>query len=222
MSNERGKANKFASMLFGLKSEKLKLSDIKVEDRNAIVVEEISESEITNAGEDESAGEKEKKTEAEKDNDTEKRKSGGQDGHKGNGRKIPKGLQIVDRIIRLPEGEVIHGIPAENWTEQNGMDEVSYTIRKKVEWYVERTIRRKYTPPANYAPGVPKIITAPMPAKLIQQGKYGLEVWIDILIDKYQQHIPIQRQIFDMQQHEVNMIPGTVFGGLKTIFGTSL
>ncbi len=222
LSNERGKANKFASMLFGLKSEKLKLSDIKVEDRNSIVVEETSESEITNAGEDESAGEKEKKTEAEKDNDTKKRKSGGQDGHKGNGRKIPKGLQIVDRIIRLPEGEVIHGIPAENWTEQNGMDEVSYTIRKKVEWYVERTIRRKYTPPADYAPGVPKIITAPMPAKLIQQGKYGLEVWIDILIDKYQQHIPIQRQIFDMQQHEVNMIPGTVFGGLKTIFGTYL
>ncbi len=70
LSNERGKANKFASMLFGLKSEKLKLSDIKVEDRNSIVVEEISESEITNAGEDESAGEKEKKTEAEKDNDT--------------------------------------------------------------------------------------------------------------------------------------------------------
>ncbi len=131
LSNERGKANKFASMLFGLKSEKLKLSDIKVEDRNSIVVEEISESEITNAGEDESAGEKEKKTEAEKDNDTGKRKSGVQDGHKGNGRKIPKGLQIVDRIIRLPEGEVIHGIPAENWTEQNGMDEVSYTIRKK-------------------------------------------------------------------------------------------
>jgi len=220
LSSECAKANKFASMLFGLKSEKLKLSDIKVEDKNSIVIEETSESEITNVGEEESAEENENKAAAEKDN--EKRKAGGQDGHKGNGRKIPKGLPIVDKIIRLPEGEVIHGIPTENWQEQSGMDEVSYTIRKKVEWYVERTIRRKYTPPADCAPDVPKIITAPMPAKLIPQGKYGLEVWVDIFIDKYQQHMPIQRQIFDMQQHDVNMIPGTVFGGLKTIFGTYL
>ncbi len=46
LSNECAKANKFASMLFGLKSEKLKLSDIKVEDKNSIAIEENSESEI--------------------------------------------------------------------------------------------------------------------------------------------------------------------------------
>ena len=61
-----------------------------------------------------------------------------------------------------------------------------------------------------------------MPAKLIPQGKYALEVWLDILIDKYQQHMPIQRQIFAMRQYDVTMIPGTVFGGLKTIFGIYL
>lgn len=87
---------------------------------------------------------------------------------------------------------------------------------------MERTIRRKFTPPPGCDPDVPKIITAPMPAKLIPQGKYGLEVWGDILIDKYQQHMPIQRQIFDMQQHNVNMIPGTVFNGLSTLFESYL
>jgi len=222
LSNERAKANKFASMLFGLKSEKLKLSDLKVEEENSIVIEEISESEITNAGEETSPDENENKAEDEKDNKKEKRKTGGQKGHKGSGRKIPKGLPVVDRIIHLPEGEVFHEIPAENWIEQSGMDEISYMIRKKVEWYVERIIRRKYTAPADCGPDVPKIITAPMPAKLIPQGKYGLEVWVDILIDKYQQHLPIQRQIFDMWQHDVNMISGTAFGGLKTIFETYL
>ena len=222
LSNERAKANKFASMLFGLKSEKLKLSDIKVEDENSIVIEEIREPEATGAGEDASPDENEKKAEDGKNNKKKKRKTGGQKGHKGNGRKIPEGLPVVDRIIHLPEGEIIHGIPAENWIEQSGMDEISYMIRKKVEWYVERIIRRKYTPPVSCGPDVPKIITAPMPAKLIPQGKYGLEVWIDILIDKYQQHIPIQRQIFDMWQHHVNMIPGTAFGGLKTLFKTYL
>ena len=40
LKKERGKANKFASMIFGLKSEKLKLSEIKVEDENSIAIEE--------------------------------------------------------------------------------------------------------------------------------------------------------------------------------------
>ena len=74
LRNERGKANKFASMLFGLKSEKLKLSDIKVEDENSNGFEETSEFEIKNIGEEEFVEEKKK------------RKAGGQEGHKGNGR----------------------------------------------------------------------------------------------------------------------------------------
>ena len=124
----------------------------------------------------------------------------------------------MDNVISLPAGEVIHGIPVEDWVERKGMDEISYIIRKKTTWYVERVIRPKYAPPENCAPETPKIITAPMPGKLIPQGKYGTEVWVDILIDKYQQHLPIQRQIFVAQQNGINLIPGTVFGGLKTIY----
>ena len=120
LGNQRAKANKFASMLFGLKSEKLKLSDIKVEDENSIVIEEISESETNNDSEEASPDENEKKAEDEKDNKN-KRKTGGQKGHKGNGRKIPKGLPVVDRIIHLPEGEVFHEIPAENWIDRKSV-----------------------------------------------------------------------------------------------------
>ncbi len=129
---------------------------------------------------------------------------------------------MVDRVISLPEGEIIHGIPTEDWVKQEGMEEISYLIRKEVNWYVERIIRLKYTPPPGCGSDVPKIIAAPMPDKLIPQGKYALEVWLDILIDKFQQHIPVQRQIFAAQQAGVNLIPGTVFGGLKTICETYL
>jgi len=38
LKNERAKANKFADMLFGLKSEKLKLSDIKIVKENTLVI----------------------------------------------------------------------------------------------------------------------------------------------------------------------------------------
>jgi transposase len=212
LSNEHAKANKFANMLFGLKSERLKLSNIKIVDSNTIALNESAKTEIDSSGEEKTA----------EKNDPEKKKTGGQPGHKGNGRKIPEGLPVVDKVITLPEGEIIHGIPAKDWVEQSGMDEVSYIIRKKVTWYIERIIRRTYKPPADCRNDVPKIITASMPDKLISQGKYGQEVWIDILIDKYQQHIPVQRQIFVAWQHGVNLLPGTVFGGLKTIYETHL
>jgi len=208
LNAERAKANKFADMLFGLKSEKLKLSDINIADENTLVINETTGSGI-GGGVADGTG---------KGNGRKKKKSGGQVGHQGNGRKIPEGVPIEDKIINLPEGEIFYGIPAEDWVEQSGMEEVSYLIRKKIEWYVERIIRRKYVPSDGCGPEVPPIITAPMPGKLISQGKYALEVWLDILIDKFQQHVPVQRQIFAAQQEGINLIPGTVFGGLKTIY----
>lgn len=208
LNAERAKTNKFADMLFGLKSEKLKLSDINIADENTLVINETTGTEIVDGA---AEGTRE-------GNGRKKKKSGGQVGHQGNGRKIPEGLPVVDNIINLPAGEIFYGIPAEDWAEQSGMEEVSYLIRKKVEWYVERIIRRKYVPPDGCGPEVPPIITAPMPGKLIPQGKYALEVWLDILIEKFQQHVPVQRQIFAAQQEGINLIPGTVFGGLKTIY----
>ena len=213
LSAEQAKSNKFGDMLFGLKSEKLKLSDLKIVDENTIAIDESTGTESDNRDQGD------KKPE---DKPSEKKKNGGQRGHKGNGRKIPEGVTIVNNVITLPAGEIIHGIPAEDWVEQSGMDEVSYIIRKKTIWYVECIIRRTYKPPADCDADTPKIITAPMPGKLIPQGKYGSEVWVDILIDKYQQHVPVQRQIFAAQQDGINLIPGTVFGGLKTIYESHL
>ena len=212
LGKERAKANKFADMLFGLKSEKLKLTDIKVVNKDTLVINEKG-----GAGTD---GDDKKNTTGK--NDRKKKEKGAREGHKGNGRKIPENLPVVDTVITLPEGEIIHGIPAGDWVEQKGMEEISFLVRKKVIWYVERIIRPKYAPPENCGPEVPKIITAPMPGKLIPQGKYALEVWLDILIDKFQQHVPVQRQVFAAQQDGVNLIPGTVFGGLKTIYETHL
>ena len=214
LSAERAKANKFGDMLFGLKSEKLKLSDIKIVDDDTLAIDESAE----NADADCTRGDKDSEDESTK----KKKKNGGQPGHEGSGRQIPEGLPIVDNVVTLPAGEVIHGIPAEDWVEQNGMDQISYVIRKKTIWYVERIIRRCYKPPADSGIETPTMITASMPGKVILQGKYGTEVWVDILIDKYQQHVPVQRQIFAAQQNGINLIPGTVFGGLKMIYETHL
>lgn len=73
LSNERAKANKFASMLFGLKSERLKLSEIKIEDENSVVLEENTESEINNVEAEKSADVNEQMV-AEKDGEKKKKR----------------------------------------------------------------------------------------------------------------------------------------------------
>ncbi len=100
LRNAQAKANKFADMLFGLKSEKLKLSDIKVVNENTLVINETD-----GTGDDD-------KKKASGKKDRKKKKKGARDGHRGNGRKIPEGLPVVDTVIALPEGEIIHGISA--------------------------------------------------------------------------------------------------------------
>ena len=68
LSSERAKANKFGDMLFGLKSEKLKLSDIKIVDDDTLAVDESAENAEDDRGrkdkssEDESSKKKKKKT----------------------------------------------------------------------------------------------------------------------------------------------------------------
>ncbi len=96
------------------------------------------------------------------------------------------------------------------------MIEESYVIRKSTVYYLEHTIRHKSSYKDNN--GKTHIITPPVLPRIIPKGKFGDEVWIDILIDKYQQHIPIQRQLFPAHQENVNFHASTIFNGLKYLY----
>ena len=217
LSNERAKANKFASMIFGLKSEKIKLSDITIKQNQIEAVE------TTNKGDnsDKGNGVKDKEKPTGKDK-AKKKNKGGQFGHKGSGRKIPENLPVKDTIIVLPEDEEFYGIPSHEWIPCDGLYEEAFIITKEVVWTKVRLLRQQYKPPLHSANNIPAMITAPIPSKIIKKGKYGTSVWVDILNEKYQQHVPIERQVFDAQQAGVNLYCPTVFGGLKNIYETYL
>jgi transposase len=214
LSNERAKANKFASMIFGLKSEKIKLSDI------IIRKEQIETTETKDEDDNEALNDqyKDKNTK----NEAVKKNKGGQVGHKGSGRKIPDNLPIKETIILLLKDEEFYGIPCNEWIPCEGLYEESFIITKEVVWTKIRLLRQRYKAPIGSADNIPKIITAPVPAKIIQKGKYDTSVWVDILNEKYQQHTPIERQVFNAQQAGVNLYCSTVFGGLKNIYETYL
>jgi transposase len=80
-----------------------------------------------------------------------------------------------------------------------------------------RVIRRKRYRPTCQCPGNPGIVTAPSPPKLIPKGRYGISVWVQVLLDKFLFFRPSQRLIADLATHGIELPSGTLAGGLKRI-----
>lgn len=64
---------------------------------------------------------------------------------------------------------------------------------------------------------VPGIVTAPPPPRLIERGKFGLSVWVTVLLDKFLYGRPSHRLLHELADLGVPMSPGTLAGGLHTL-----
>jgi transposase len=76
--------------------------------------------------------------------------------------------------------------------------------------------RRRYRPTCNCG-CVPGIVSAPAPARLIERGKFGLSVWASVLLDKFLYGRPSHRLLQDLADQGLQMSPGTLAGGLRTL-----
>ena len=142
----------------------------------------------------------------------ETKKRGARENHKGHGRKIPQNLPVLEeKIIDLPEDKKsCCGKPFEKMGE-----EVSYKIAVKKIYYLIKIIRKKYKKTCDC--DSPIIITAPVGPQIIPKGKFDISFWVNTLIDKYRNHLPIERQVADMKEYQVPVSAGTIFGGFKKI-----
>ena len=80
-------------------------------------------------------------------------------------------------------------------------------IEIEVQAYRRVIRRRRYRPLCNCgcAPG---IVTAPPPSRLIERGKFGISVWVSVLLDKYLYGRPSHRLLQDLADHGLAMSPG--------------
>ena len=201
LRTEKARANKFASMLFSLKSEKLKIADIDLKDTVVIEGDEM----IISSTEEPFIFEKEK------------RPRGAVPGHPGTGRKIPADLHVTEVVLALPEAELKCpkcGLPA---NEKPPMDSVSYQVSVEKRYILKKLIRKAY----GTACGCDEqsaIIMAPPAAQIIPKGKYSEEIWVDILISKYMNHMPVNRQLSEMVQAGIDIKSGMVFNGARKIY----
>ena len=80
-----------------------------------------------------------------------------------------------------------------------------------------RVIHRKRYAPVCRCGCLPGIVSAPPPARLINRGKFGISVWTQVLLDKFAYGRPSQRLVLDLADHDLQISPGTLAGGLQAI-----
>ena len=94
--------------------------------------------------------------------------------------------------------------------------EDSEVVEIEVKAYRRVIRRRRYR--SNCDCGcLPGIVTAPAPGRLIERGKFGVSVWIGVLLDKFLYGRPSHRLLQDMADHGLNMAAGTLTGGLQAL-----
>ncbi len=65
--------------------------------------------------------------------------------------------------------------------------------------------------------GVPRVLTAPAPSRLIPKGILGVSIWVQVLLDKYRFHRPTYRLLEDLSTHGLELAQGTITDGLKRL-----
>ena len=94
--------------------------------------------------------------------------------------------------------------------------EDSSVIEIEVKAYVRKIHRHHYIQACD-CPNQKLITCAPVPAKLIPKGKYGISVWGMILLDKYLGGTPTERLLQKLTDIGLRIAPGTIGDGLKKI-----
>jgi transposase len=94
--------------------------------------------------------------------------------------------------------------------------EESEVIEIEVKAYKRRLRRQRYQPTCG-CDHLPGILTAAAPPKLIPKGRYGISLWVTILLDKYCFQRPTHRLLDDLRTHGIDLPMGTVTGGLKQL-----
>lgn len=142
------------------------------------------------------------------------RKRGRQPGQKAPPRRRYEHLPVVEELITLPAEQCCCQKCGAPRIAQGTED--SEQIEIEVKAY-RRKIRRQRYRRGCQCPDEPVTISASLPEKLIPQGILGTSVFVDLLLNKYQVHQPVERWLLEWRQNGLDLAKGTVFDGLRRI-----
>jgi transposase len=145
---------------------------------------------------------------------TGKKKRGQQPNRPGPTRRDYSHLSVREKFVDVPLEKRVCGRcgkPLDDMGETADSEQVEI----EVTVYRRRIRRRRYRKTCN-CPGQ-QTLTAPKPPKLIPKGRYGLSLWVHLLLDKFHTGQPIQRTIEQLRLYGLRLAAGTITDGLKRI-----
>jgi len=141
------------------------------------------------------------------------RRRGQQRGTAGHGRSRVEQLPVRTEDIELESpvcpvcGEPLSPFP--------GTDDCE-VLEVEVRAY-RRLIRRRRYRRTCHCEEVAGIVTAAPPGRLIARGKFGISVWVSVLLDKFLYGRPSYRLVQDLADQGLSLPMGSLTGGLQAI-----
>jgi transposase len=130
-------------------------------------------------------------------------------------RKIPEGLPVVEIIVE-PDGIDL------NLYKRIGEERTRTLEFEPGKLYVKEIIRPKYGLKDNTVPapeGASGVVIAPLPASPIYKGLAGASMLAEILLQKYEYHIPFYRQVKEFRHLGIRISESTLSGWFKPVCG---
>jgi len=143
------------------------------------------------------------------------RRRGHQPGSPGPRRRDHSHLPVVEEIVDLSPAErtcPICGKVAAELSEPEDSEVIEIEVRAH-----RRRIRRKRYRHTCDCPQASQTLTAPAPAKLIPKGRYGISVWVHVLLAKFASHRALGNAIEALALYELDLPQGTITEGLRRL-----
>lgn len=126
---------------------------------------------------------------------------------------------VTSRPARQPlpahlETERVVLEPAEVQQQPEGWRKLGEEVTEELDWKPAKFIKRLYIRP-KYA-NAERIVIAPLPARLIEKGLPGAGLLTQVIVGKYEDHLPLYRQekIY-RERHGVNLSRQTLCGWVE-------
>ena len=144
-----------------------------------------------------------------------KRKRGQQKGNPIPKRRDYSHLPVLAEEHVLPEKEACCSCCGKPFA-PGGYEEDSEIIEVDVIAYRRRIRRRRYLRTCS-CPHLPTVFAAPIVPRVLPHSPWGVSVWVQLLLDKYNYCRATHKQLDDLRGHDLDLASGTVIGGFKRL-----
>jgi transposase len=148
------------------------------------------------------------------DSQVPQRNRGQQPGNPGPKRRDYSHLPVRETFLELPSEHCVCPRCGQPLLRRSDTEE-SELIEIEVGAYRRVIHRRRYQRTCDC--DGPITLTAPSPPKLIPKGRYGISVWVEVLLDKYFSYRPTERLLASWRLLGLALAPGTITDGLQRL-----